>query len=348
MPVSHIHSLGRTASITCVLLLLAFTFASMSPTVAAISSSQTASTGQNRHQATKSQIPRMPDGRPSLEGTWDFATATPLERPKQFAGKPVLTDKEAEEYINSLPKDGCRIINCDGSSQGRVESAYGEAWWGWGQTLADNRTSLIVDPPDGRIPPLTDAARQRLTAARAKAFGPIDGPEGLRLADRCLAAFTGGPPLTPSAYNNNLQLVQTRDYVVILAEMIHDARIVHLGSKNTAPPSLRRWTGFSQGRWEGDVFIVQTTQFRADSPVQGSKPEEFKLTERFERRDADTLVYEYTMDDSNTWVRPWTVRLPMKRTDDQIFEYACHEGNYSLPNILSAIRATSGQQEDRK
>jgi hypothetical protein len=287
------------------------------------------------------RVPRLSDGHPDLQGVWNFGSATPLERPPQFANKPVLTDAEAAAFLEALPTGGCRFVTCDGSDTGRLESAYDDAWYEAGAKLAGNRTSLVVDPPDGRIPPLTPDGRQRAEATRAldrgRAF--IDSPEGATASDRCLIGFNSGPPMNPSAYNNMVQIFQTATHVVIYNEMIHNARIVPLDGRPHLAAGIRQWTGDSRGRWEGDTLVVETINFRPDSGGMSTDPGNLRLTERITRTGADALTYEYTMDDAHTWTRPWTARIPMTKSSEHVFEYACHEGNYSMAHRLSAARA---------
>jgi hypothetical protein len=198
-------------------------------------------------------------------------------------------------------------------------------------------TSLITDPPDGRLPPLTAAASARAAArAEARRLHPADGPEDRPLAERCLM-FNAGPPLLPGPYNNYLQIFQTRDHIAILNEMIHDVRIVPLDERPHAPSFIRRWQGDSRGRWEGKTLVVNTTNFTDKTNFRGTA-ENLHLIERFTRTDADTLLYEFTVDDPSTFTKPWTAVLPMKRTDDPIFEYACHEANYGLTGVLRGAR----------
>jgi hypothetical protein len=294
---------------------------------------------------TKTPIPRSSDGRPDLQGVWNFGSATPLERPPEFAGKSVLTDAEAAAFLKALPTGGCRFVKCDGSDAGRLESAYDDAWYEAGSKLAGNRTSLIVDPPDGRIPPLTAEGQKRTAANRAldrgRAF--IDGPAGATPSDRCIIGFNSGPPMNPSAYNNMVQIFQTPGHVVIYNEMVHNARIVPIDGGPHLSPNIRQWVGDSRGRWEGDTLVVETINFRPDSGGASTDPENLRLIERFSRAGADTLSYEYTMHDARTWTQPWTVRIPMTRSSEHIFEYACHEGNYSMAHRLSAARANDAK-----
>ena len=287
-------------------------------------------------QQKKWTPPRTADGRPDLQGTWDFRTITPLERPAQFAGKDVLTDNEAADLEQR-------------TAQGRVDRApragdpgtYNQFWFDYGTKVStDKRTSLIVDPPDGRQPPLTPDGQKR-TAERAEiGRQPATGPEDRPLWERCLLGFNSGPPMMPSGYNNNMQVVQTQDYVVILNEMVHDARIVPLSGRPHG--TLRSLRGDSRGRWEGDTLVVDTINFTDQGTgtlgLRAQTDRNLRLVERFTRVAADTLLYEFTIDDSTVWTRPWTAAVPMTRTDDQIFEYACHEGNYGMVGILSGAR----------
>jgi hypothetical protein len=290
---------------------------------------------------------RTVDDRPNLQGVWSFATATPLQRPEEWAGKLVLTDEEAAAHEAALPSGGCRLHACGESRLADLEAAYNDEWWDWGTKLVGNRTSLIVDPPDGRMPPLTPEAQKRIAAGRAAAAAvqrsSADGPEDRNLFDRCILGFNSGPPMSPSAYNNNFQMFQSRDYVVILNEMIHDARIVPLDGRPHVPAAIRSWKGDLRGRWEGDTLIVETKNLRQESAYRNSSADSFRLTERFSRVDSDTLMYEYTINDPATWVRPWTVQILMKKGPGDLYEYACHEGNYAMTNLLSAARA-----EERK
>ena len=282
---------------------------------------------------------RAPDGHPDLQGTWNFSSLTPLERPAQFADKPVLTDAEAAEFerqtLDRIDADRRRD-----TAEADVAQAYNNAWYDRGtKVVGTKRSSLIVDPPDGRIPPLT-ASGQGVAAARAEARrerGAADGPEDRSLAERCLL-FNAGPPLLPGPYNNNLQIVQTRDYVVIANEMIHDVRIVPLDGRPHLPAAIRRWQGDPRGHWDGDTLVVETTNFSDRTSVRGSSTQ-LRLVERFTRVDAKTLDYQFTVDDPGVFARPWTVSLPMTASDGRIYEYACHEGNYAMSGILRGARA---------
>jgi len=283
--------------------------------------------------------PRPRDGHPDLQGTWNFSSLTPLERPAQFADKPVLTEAEAAAF----ERETLERTNADrrrDTADADVAQAYNNAWYDRGtKVVGTKRSSLIIDPPDGRIPPLT-ASGQATAAARAEARrerGPADGPEDRSLAERCLL-FNAGPPLLPGPYNNNLQIVQTRDYVVIANEMIHDVRIVPLDGRPHLAAGIRRWQGDPRGHWEGDTLVVETTNFSDRTRFRGSDTQ-MRLVERFRRVDAKTLDYQFTVEDASVFSRPWTVSLPMTTSDGPIYEYACHEGNYAMTGILRGARA---------
>lgn len=259
---------------------------------------------------------RTPWGEPDLQGVWNYSTITPLERPRNLAGKQVLTEEEAAK----LEVDTARR---------RVNDRY---WWDRGtKVVEDRRTSLIVDPPNGRVPPLTPEGRQRAAAGRVQG---TDGPEQRNLSERCI---TRTLPRLPEFYNNNFQIFQAPGYVVILMEMIHDARIIPLDGRPHLGRDIRQWHGDPRGRWEGDTLVVDTTNFTDQTNFRGSA-ENLHLVERFTRVDADTVLYEFTVDDPTTFTRPWTAAIPMTKTEGPIYEYACHEGNDAMEGILSMAR----------
>ena len=281
---------------------------------------------------------RTPDGRPDLQGTWSFATLTPLERPIEFGTKAVLTKEEARQYA----EDSLKRRNMDTRAGGGaidVERAYNDFWWDFG-TTASLRTSLIIDPPDGRRPAYTPEAQKRMTEQFSGLRRPAEGPEDRMLAERCIIGFNAGPPFAPSAYNNNVQIVQTKDHVMLLNEMVHDARIVPLDARPRAKTT--RWMGESRGRWEGDTLIVETSNFKGPTSFAGSS-EKMKLTERFKLDGKDTLLYQFTVEDPTTWVKPWTAEIPMARSEEPIYEYACHEGNHGMQGILKGARMDEQQ-----
>ncbi len=280
------------------------------------------------------------DRRPDLDGVWNYATLTPLERPGQYADKPVLTDQEAEAFEREALQRNDADRRPPAGSDADVALAYNNAWYDRGsKVVGTRRTSIITDPPDGRIPALTPEG-QRRAAVRAdvrRQHGPADGPEDRSLAERCLL-FGAGPPMLPGPYNNNVQIVQTRDFVIIANEMIHDARIVPLNGAPHLPPAVRRWQGDPRGRWDGDVLVVDTTNFSDRTNVRGSD-EQLHLVERFRRVDANTLMYEFTVDDPTAFTKSWSGAIPMTRSSEPIYEYACHEANYAMGGILRGARA---------
>jgi hypothetical protein len=285
--------------------------------------------------------PRTSDGQPDLQGIWNFSTITPLERPAEFAGKEFLTDAEAADYEQLVMQRSNRDTR-DKSPEADVNGAYNEVWFDRGVHAArvngKTRTSLVVDPPDGRLPALTPTAQARATArAEERRQHPADGPEDRSLGERCLV-FNGGPPILSGPYNNYVQLFQTRDHVVIFNEMIHDARVVPLDGRPHVPPAIRGWHGDSRGHWDGNTLVVETTNFTDKTNVRGSS-DQMRLVERFTRADAKTLLYEFTVDDSSSFTKPWTAILPMAKSEDQIYEYACHEANYAMAGILRGARA---------
>ncbi|HEX5229680.1 MAG TPA: hypothetical protein VFW44_18335 [Bryobacteraceae bacterium] len=300
--------------------------------------------GQTRHAAKITDAktytpPRTPDGQPDLQGVWTNATLTPLERPAEFAGKEFLTDQEAADYV----KRTLQTVSSDrrdGSASVDVGRSYNEFWRDRGNALvADRRTSLIVDPADGRIPALTPEARKRVDTTRAWMQGhATDGPEGRSLAERCLAWTTAGPPMLPGPYNNDLQIVQAPAAIVILNEMIHDARVIPLDGRPHVDSDIREWMGDSRGHWEGDTLVVDTTNFSSEYSFRGSDTK-LHLIERFTRVSPEVIRYEFTVEDPTAFTKPWTARIPLNKTTERVYEYACHEGNYALTDILAGARA---------
>jgi len=288
------------------------------------------------------KVPRTVDGQPDLQGVWNFSTITPLERTAEFSGREYLTDAEAKAFEQRVAVQSNRDNRSD-NRDADVASAYNEFWWDRGVHAArvngKTRTSLIVDPPDGRVPALTADGQARAAArAEARREHPADGPEDRSLGERCLL-FNAGPPMLSGPYNNYVQILQTRDHVVIVNEMIHDARIVPLDGRPHLPAGVRSWLGDSRGRWDGNTLVVETTNFTGKTSVRGSG-EGLRLVERFTRADAGTLVYEFTIDDPASFSKPWSAVLPMAKSDDKIFEYACHEGNYAMTGILRGARSS--------
>ena len=293
--------------------------------------------------------PRTPDGQPDLQGVWTNNSVTPLERPKDLGTKEFFTDLEAANF----EKEENRRQNRDliDPKQGGLNYPpggvvpYNEVWYERGdKVVKSKRTSLIVDPPDGRLPALTPDGQKRAAlraaAARDNQLGRphADSWEDRPLQERCIMGLNAGPPMTPGAYNNNVQLFQTPGYVTILTEMVHDARVIPLDGRPHLGQQFRQWKGDSRGRWEGNTLVVDTTNFYRETSMRGSTAN-IHLVERFTRVDADTLLYEFTVTDPTTWTRPWTASVPMTRSKNPIYEYACHEGNYGMTNLLSGARA---------
>ena len=290
---------------------------------------------------------RTPWGHPDLQGIWDFATITPLERPKELAGKEVLTAEEAAEFEKKTLEQR-NPDRRDGGSQADVGRAYNQFWWDYGsKVVGTKRTSLVVDPPDGRVPPLTPEGQKRAEARTVVRQRPPAGPEDRNLWERCILGGNTGPPMAPGPYNNNFQLFQTPGSVVILNEMINDARIVPLDGRPHLPPAIRQWRGDSRGRWEGNTLVVDTTNFGEETNFRGATAN-LHVVERFTRSDAETLLYEFTVDDPQTWTKRWSAAIPMTKSAGPIFEYACHEGNYGMFNMLAGARAQEKAEEAAK
>jgi hypothetical protein len=275
-----------------------------------------------------------------VEGVWSFATLTPFERPAELAGKAFFTDEEAAKFVADTTSRNDRDRRDGGAA---VDAARGVAdfWFDRGAGVASMNgkklTSLVIDPPDGRVPAMTAEARAKAAARNAdNREHQADGPENRSLQERCLS-FNAGPPINIGPYNNYVQIFQARDAIVIYTEMIHDARIVWMDRRPHLPPEIKQWLADSRGRWEGNTLVVDTTNFTGKTNYRGSSGN-LHLVERFTRVDADTLYYEYTVDDPATFTKPWTAVLPMTKTAERIYEYACQEGNYALPDILRGAR----------
>ncbi|HUP40668.1 MAG TPA: hypothetical protein VM115_11155 [Vicinamibacterales bacterium] len=285
--------------------------------------------------AAQSPKPRVD---PNFNGIWNSATATPLERPPQLKDTPFYTPEEAAAFEQQVAGRN----QGTGTGTGTYNTFFREFGT---RTVKTLRTSIITDPPDGRIPPLTPAAaavkQRRLAGLKRPASAQETG-----LQDRCLAMVTAGPPMLPYSYNSNYQIIQTRDSVVIHAEMIHDTRVIPLDGRPHLPTSLRLWKGDSVGRWQGDTLVVDTTNFNDGGGFYGDAGGNFgwdrnlHLIERFSLLDKDTLLYRFEVDNPTAFTQPWKGELTMTRTTGPIYEYACHEGNYALPNLLSGERAT--------
>ena len=289
--------------------------------------------------------PKTAWGDPDLQGIFTNATITPLERPSKFAGKEFLTEKEVAEWEALAAKS-----RVDEPPKVGETGTYNQFWDDHGtKAVSTRRSSLIIDPPDGQIPPLTEAA-QKLMAARAEIRRErgFDGPEYRPINERCLWRASTGPPIFPVGYNNNYRITQAPGYVMILSEMIHDARIIPLDGRPHLPQKIRQYLGDSRGHWNGNTLVVETTNFNDQTKMEFGRPpfgsirgigERARVIERFTRTAADTVLYEFTIDDLSTYAKPWTAQIPWVKSDGLIFEYACHEGNYALKNVLSGARA---------
>jgi hypothetical protein len=291
-------------------------------------------------------VPRMADGRPDLEGIWTNATIVPLQRPEEYAGKSVLTEQEAAERVKRTLYQWDRDRRDGGSAQD-LSRAYGSVWWDAdAEIVSDRRTALVVDPPDGRLPPLTAEAQARLAANQARLRRPAETAADRTYIERCLWWMAVGPPMLPSFANNspfntlvsNYRFLQTSDHVVIQHEILHETRIIPLDGRAHVGPNIRSWMGDSRGRWEGDTLVVETTNFIDRAQFRGAGAN-MRLVERFTRTGPETLTYEFTVNDPTTFTKPWTARVPMMSSPGPIYEWQCHEHNYGLANILSAARA---------
>ena len=296
---------------------------------------------------TSSAVPRTEDGRPDLRGVWNFSSATPMERPETLAGKEVLTAEEAAQFEQEIAQNRIAVDSISETAPLEARVAYEQAiWFERKNTLDGRRTSLIVDPPDGRIPPVSAEGQARIDRIQAARDCAPRGPEDRNNAERCLMGFNSGPPMEPSAYNNNVQIFQTPDHVLMLNEMVHNARFVPLDARPHLPASLRQWSGDSRARWEGDTLVVETTNFLRETALDGSS-EDMHLVERFTRLDADRLLYQFTVSDPATWADSWTAQVQMTNTDELLYEYACHEGNYSMTTALNGARALDVNASER-
>ncbi|HWE53255.1 MAG TPA: hypothetical protein VG273_25915 [Bryobacteraceae bacterium] len=286
-------------------------------------------------------IPRTPDGHPDLQGVWTNATITPLERPAEFAGKPTLTDAEAKAFekkdVQSNTLDSDVSSNFNRATGGPGVGAYNNLFVDRGSELARvdgvKRTSLIADPPDGKMPP-----RIARPAAPRGALGSYDDVKDRPLSERCIIGFgsTAGPPMLPVLYNNNYQIVETPGYVMILVEMVHDTRVIRMNGTHP-PQDVRQMLGDSVGHWDGDTLVVETTNFDPRTAFRGSSPG-LRVVERFKRVDARTILYRATIDDPAAFTKPWTLEYPFVATSGPVYEYACHEGNYAMTDILGGAR----------
>ena len=293
---------------------------------------------------------RTPHGDPDISGIFTFRTITPLERPEALADKANLTAEEAAAFEASErtrlnrdlfdPETGAPNAGYQSRAEGGVLS-YNEFWYERGIELtADKRTSLIVDPLDGRLPWREESRRARALNRLNLRNGFADHYTDRSLSDRCIMGFNSGPPMTSGAYNNNVLILQIPGYVVIQNEMVHNARVIPLDGRPHG--GVRQWAGDSRGHWEGDTLVVETTNFLRETAARGSS-RDTQLVERFRRVDPDTVLYEFTFEDTNHFTRPWTAAMPLRRTDGPLFEYACHEGNIGMHGIMAGARELDTQ-----
>jgi hypothetical protein len=302
--------------------------------------------------------PRTVDGQPDLQGVWSNNNVTPLERPAALAGKPLLTDAElaalkakaahlfagdgdaafGDDVFTAVVSGAAKFVSSDVTT-----GNYNQFWIA--DRDFDNRTSLVTDPPDGRIPPLTEEAKKRPPNVEGdRNLRGFDGPESRSLSERCI---TYGSPRIQAAYNSYYQIFQSKDYVVILMEMIHDARIIPLNGSPHVGQNIRGYLGDSVGHWEGDTLVVETTNYSSKSFFRGAR-ENLRVVERFTRVSPTRVDYEITLNDPTTWVRPWTLMIPLKKTSEEIYEYACHEANEAMLGILAGARAQEKEKAAKK
>ena len=327
-------------------LAVAFGIAATAVTLAA----QAHAPASTASSAPRKWVPaRTPDGHPDFEGVWANNTVTPLQRPKQWEDKKLLTDAEVVE----LQQFAAQIFDNDGDAQfgdsfilavlNQIEKPKSydpgtgnyNQFWLVGRDWHDRRTSLITDPPDGKLPPMTaEGAQRRAAEIEHRKVHAFEDPEVFPPGERCV---NFGIPRLQAGYNSYTQIVQSPGYVTIMAEMAHDARIIPLDGRPHLPKHLRTWNGDSRGRWEGDTLVIETTNFSPKSDFMGSH-ENLRLTERLTRAGPDILDYEFTVDDPTTWTAPWTAMIPLKLKKELIYEYACHEGNAAIPNMLRGHR----------
>ena len=296
--------------------------------------------------AMAQEPPRTVWGTPDLQGVWDFRTLTPLERPEDLGDKAFLTAEEAAEREQAAFDRNLETWEREArpTEAGDNVGGYNNFWMDNGTRVIE-RTSLVIDPPNGRLPETTEAAQER--GRNSPSSFVVEFPESytdLSTYDRCILGFNAGPPITPAAYNQNVQIFQTQDHLVVLTEMVHTARVIPLRGQPHLDDGVRQWSGDSRGRWEGDALVVETKNFDA---IRGwrATTDNMTLVERFRRVDEGTLEYEFTVTDPETWTSAWTANLPMVRNDLPMFEYACHEGNYSMPQMLGGARALEERSE---
>ena len=305
---------------------------------------------KSKPAAGKWTAPRTPDGHPDFEGVWNSSSLTPLERSRELGNKDFYTEAEVAAYTQNRRKEMNRDRR-DGGAEADLGRAYNEAWYDRGNEIGRNRrTSRVIDPPDGRIPPMTPAGQKKFDETHAWiAEHSTDAAENQPLFVRCLTFAQSGPPMLPGNYNNNYRIVQPPGYFSILSEQPHQTRIIPLGEHAALPQNIKQWMGDSQGHWEGDTLVIETAnmrfneQSRFGNQYDGIADENLRITERFTRTAPDLIIYRATVTDPTIYTKPWTIEIPMQKVDEPLYEYACHEGNYGLRGILSGARAEDKQ-----
>lgn len=301
--------------------------------VIGISLTTASAAGQAQAPAARAESPlRMtPWGHPNLQGVWTNKTITPLERPDEFAGRAFLTDAEAARLEADVAAD-----RVDRPPNAGSPGTYNQFWWDRGtRVVPSRRTSLVIDPSDGRLPPLTPEGQRRAAVPRIQG---ADGPEDRHFYERCIIRHSLPSSMSPTAYNSNYQIFQTPDYVAIYIEMVPHTRIIPLDGRPHVHQAIRQWKGDSRGRWEGDTLVVETTNVTGKTNYFGSS-EHLHFVERFRRVSEDVIDYQFTVTDPTTFTRPWTAAIPLIREAGRVYEYACHEGNYGMVNLLAGARA---------
>jgi hypothetical protein len=292
---------------------------------------------------------------PSLEGIWNSASLTPFQRPVELGAKEFYTEQEAAVYEKNKATEQNRDRR-DGGQEADIARAYNELFFDRGTKLArTRRTSMIIDPPDGRVPPMTPEARKKFQAIQERfAAHPADGPEDRPLPDRCLMFSQSGPPMIPGNYNDLYQIVQTPEYISILAEMGNQARIIPLDGSAHLPQNVQEWMGDSRGHWEGNTLVVETTNFRFGDrsrfgvQYEGMTDQNLHITERFTRTSPDSIIYRATIDDPTVYTKPWTMEVSLEKSEGPVFEFACHEGNRGLAGVLAGERVQEKRAAEQK
>src|ERR1700736_5607805 len=297
----------------------------------------------------------FPDSHPSFEGIWNSASLTPFQRPAELGNKEYYTEQEAAVYEKNRAQEVNRDRR-DGGQEADIARAYNELFFDRGTKLArTRRTSMIIDPPNGRIPAMTPEARKKFQAIQERFDAhPADGPEDRPLPDRCLMFSQSGPPMIPGNYNDLYQIVQTPEYISILAEMGNQVRVIPLDGRQHLPQTVQAWMGDSRGHWEGDTLVVETVNFRFNDrsrfgvQYDGMTDKNLRITERFTRTSPDSILYRATIDDPTVYTKPWTMEVSLEKSEGPVYEYACHEGNYGLAGVLAGERAQEKRAAEQK